>query len=259
MTAPARNHRPTVYLDTETTHLHPDYRHVWEIGMVLDDGNAGPLRETRIFIADVDLADADERSLEISGFYRRHPQYCTPEGLDHPLSTGESGLLTARDAAVVVERWTRSAIVAGIVPSFDAEGLARMLRVHRLRPAWKYYLRDVATHAEGWLNGRASLGVPLPVPAPVTAEQISLACGIQPPGPDERHTALGDARWAMRLDRATAAPPQCGHDWNRVGVRDELTHYEHRDPSCATTETEPDAGDNTAVIAQHAVLEEELR
>ena len=38
-----------------------------------------------------------------------------------------------------------------------------------------------------------------PLPPPWHVDDLSRACGVDPARPEERHTALGDARWAMRL------------------------------------------------------------
>jgi hypothetical protein len=86
--------------------------------------------------------------------------------------------------------------------------LDRLLRSHGLIPAWHYHLIDVEALAVGYLYGRdrekeaqddlgdwQAMGVPLPW----DSDDLSRACGVEPPGEHERHTALGDARWAMRL------------------------------------------------------------
>lgn len=33
---------------------------------------------------------------------------------------------------------------------------------------------------------------------PWRSDDLSRTCGVEPPSDDERHTALGDARWALR-------------------------------------------------------------
>uniref|UniRef100_UPI003F49A937 hypothetical protein n=1 Tax=Nocardia suismassiliense TaxID=2077092 RepID=UPI003F49A937 len=192
--------RPIAYVDIETTELHPELRLAWNIGIVVRTSD-GAVRETEIFVADIDLSNANERSLEVGHFYQRHPQY--RNGFDHPINRGDSGLLTERDAALVVERWTREAIFAGIVPSFDALTLDAMLRRHGLKAGWHYALLDVCTFAAGSFYGRAMCGEPLPDPMPRTPEEISAACGVPLLSSEERHTALGDARWAMRLHEHT--------------------------------------------------------
>src|SRR5690606_15714544 len=108
----------------------------------------------------------------------------------------------------------------GSVPNFDTETLAAMLRRHRLCPAWHYHLIDVEALAVGYLHGRAVeldrsgeqfSGEPWDAPAneasrlrtytgmPWRSDNLSAAIGVEPPTTDERHTAMGDARWAMRM------------------------------------------------------------
>lgn len=36
------------------------------------------------------------------------------------------------------------------------------------------------------------------VTPPWPSDELSRLCGVEPSGEHERHTALGDARWAMR-------------------------------------------------------------
>lgn len=79
-----------------------------------------------------------------------------------------------------------------------------MLRRHGLIPAWSYHVVDVSAMALGWLNGRGAAAEHgatdprLPVTPPWKSDDLSLMCGVEPPGEDDRHTALGDARWALR-------------------------------------------------------------
>jgi hypothetical protein len=60
---------PLVFLDTETTGVHPA-REVWEIGMIRRDDEGE--REIQFFV-DVDLSLADPFGLSIGKFYERHP------------------------------------------------------------------------------------------------------------------------------------------------------------------------------------------
>lgn len=43
-------------------------------------------------------------------------------------------------------------------------------------------------------------------PLPWKSDNVSRVCGVEPPSEQERHTAMGDALWAMRLyDRISGA------------------------------------------------------
>lgn len=82
---------------------------------------------------------------------------------------GAQNYVTERRAAEVVARWTHQATIVGAVPNFDTEAPVRRREPDR-RP-WK-------------------------------SEDLSRRVGVEPPGEDERHTALGDARWAERIYNA---------------------------------------------------------
>jgi hypothetical protein len=193
------------FLDTETTGVHPN-RRPWEIAMILRDDMGQ--REVSIFVGDPDLSDADSFGLKIGRFYERHPQY---RGGGNPYSPHFGSdrweglrLYPERRAAGIVESWTRGAHIVGAVPSFDTETLSALLRRNELIPAWHYHLIDVEALAVGYLAGQSSVsGVGVTDPRagnlPWKSDDLSAMCGVEPPTEDERHTALGDARWAMRL------------------------------------------------------------
>lgn len=200
---------PLCFIDTETTGLHTD-RQVWDIAMIRRETSG---RQDEIsFCVDVDLAKADPFGLAIGRFYERHPlgQYLAG------LAGGDdeySERLSRSQAAEEVARWTHGAHIVGSVPNFDTETLAPLLRAHGLMPAWHYHVIDVETLAVGYLHGVAARAIdealmrgeePPPVDRakaapPWKSDEISRAVGVEPPSDDERHTALGDAKWAMRI------------------------------------------------------------
>jgi hypothetical protein len=211
---------PIVFLDTETTGLHAD-RRPWEIAMIRrefdDAGNFRHQSEITYQVSDVDLSSAELIGLNIGRFYERHHRFKRYEDDDYFVSIAEpdpfmmgSGPITAyigpeAMVAAEVERWTRNAHIVGAVPNFDTELLAAMLRRHGLCPSWRYHLIDVENLAVGFLKASVHAGVIVPefVPEalalPWKSDDISRACGVEPPTAEERHTAMGDARWAMRL------------------------------------------------------------
>lgn len=182
--------QPIVFLDTETTGLHPE-RRVWEVAMIRRDDQGE--RERRFFVRNVDLSTADAYSLQVGGFYERHPQYCPPEDRP-PKEVLDRQLLERYPAAQEIEKWTRGATIVGSVPSFDAEVLAKTLRGCSLTPAWNYHLVDIGPLAAGWLLAR---GVQVG-PPPWSTEYLADLCGVEAPSVEDRHTALGDARWVLR-------------------------------------------------------------
>ena len=221
---------PIVFLDTETTSLRPD-RWAWEVGMIRR-GLTGE-RECRFFVAlvDIGLQDSDPFSLSVGRFWERHPHAQRLAGGGAPfawqngdsmwsLSGGRTAwevpdgvVVDAADAAAIVSAWTHGAHLVGAVPAFDAETLSKLLRDNWLTPAWHYHLIDVEALAVGWLARNAvadgeRLGVPGEAKAalmraefepPWESERLSRALGVEPSSEEERHTALGDARWAARI------------------------------------------------------------
>lgn len=199
--------KPIVFLDTETTGLHAD-RRPWEIAMIVRDEHGQ--RELLIQVEDVDLSNAELIGLNIGGFHDRHVRFngLDPEGVDRHRK-GWDGMLLApeREAARAVEQWTRGAHVVGAVPNFDTECLAAMLRRHGLCPSWHYHLIDVEALMVGWIYGRraemlADLESPdrfPPIPLPWKSDDLSRVVGVNPPSEEMRHTAMGDADWAMRI------------------------------------------------------------
>lgn len=175
------------FVDCETTSLRWD-RRAWDIALVVREPGA-PDREYQWFVnaGDLDLGNADPMSLKIGRFHERHPQYRCAERSEAPMK--ELGVLKA------VELATRGAHLIGAVPSFDAEVLANRMRANGICPSWHYHLQDFETLIAGYLRGRDR-----PVPElPWRSDDLSCAIAVEPPGEDDRHTALGDARWALRV------------------------------------------------------------
>lgn len=182
-----------VFIDTETTSLRPD-RRAWEIGLIerTPDGDA----EHRWFVdADqLDLGNADPFALKIGGFYERHPEY-----------NGTVSAVLADEDYVLhrVERLTRGAHMVGAVPNFDAEVLGTRMRAHGIAPSWHYHLIDVEALAVGFLSAGDDLAEN-PLLLPWSSDELTSRLGLSPVPAEERHTALGDARWARAIyDRVT--------------------------------------------------------
>jgi hypothetical protein len=88
----------------------------------------------------------------------------------------------------------------GAVPNFDTERLALLLKRSRLIPTWHYHLIDVENLAVGYLAGRRSMSKAREfIPSlPWDSDELSRALGVETPIED-RHTAMGDVRWAMAI------------------------------------------------------------
>ena len=193
------------FVDTETTSRRPD-RRVWEIGIVVRDGGHDTEHVGFVDQADLDLGNADLMSLRIGRFHERHPQ---ASGTERQGTAGRGAVLSEGQWMTELEKLTRGAHLVGAVVNFDAEVLAARMRAHGICPSWHYHLCDVEALAVGYLNGKArhyqDLGeqetarVLLAVTGlPWKSDDLSAALGITV-SEDERHTALGDARWAMAI------------------------------------------------------------
>jgi hypothetical protein len=180
-----------VFCDTETTSLRPD-RRAWDIGLIARrPGHADVEHQWYIDGHDLDLGNADPFSLSIGRFYERHPHY----RLDRE-STG-TDTESEYDALRLVEAITRGAHLVGAVPNFDADVLSARMRAHGICPSWHYHLIDVEALAVGYLNGKWTIGREALGP-PWKSDSLSADLGITV-SEEDRHTALGDAKWARAI------------------------------------------------------------
>lgn len=177
------------FLDTETTSLRPD-RRAWEIGVIIRRPDQPDHEQSWIIDAsDLDLGNADPFSLDIGGFYQRHPQF---NGGDPDVEVCYESF-----ALEQVEALLRGAYIVGAVPNFDTEVLGNRMRVHGILPSWHYHLVDVENLAAGALRR----------PPPWGFDDLLHEFGLTFDEAD-RHTALGDARMARALyDRVMAGAP----------------------------------------------------
>jgi hypothetical protein len=190
---------PLCFVDTETDGVHPG-RKPWEVALIRRDPNG--TETTEHFYLSIDLSTADPFGLRIGGFYDRHPMGRRLSGATGPKG---SQVRPITSAAPLIARMTHEAHIVGAVPNFDTEILERLLRENGLTPAWHYHLIDIENLAVGYLNGRGA-GAMHP---PWSSDAITAALGLPPVDEKERHTALGDARWAMHVyDTVLAARPQ---------------------------------------------------
>ena len=183
------------FIDTETTSLRPD-RRAWEVGLIVRRV-AAPDHEVQLLIRseDLDLGNADVMSLKIGRFYERHPRGRgdgqIPEG---------ARLVSEAGAMAEVEFLTRGAHLVGAVPNFDADVLGQRMRANGICPSWHYHLIDVEALAVGYLHalGTAPDGNDPDIPLPWRSDDLSAALGVKV-ADEDRHTALGDAKWARAI------------------------------------------------------------
>lgn len=186
-----------VWLDCETTGLDERVEDVFEVAVIRDDGEETVFRiEPRPEV----VRAMHPKAVEVN---RYHERTSDPAWRWHDPYKALHALWGELDGVHI----------CGAVPDFDARHLAALYRRFGMEPPrHHYHLIDIEAKAVGYLDGRAALaaelarghGVILPVQAtiddlPWDSDELSRACGVEPPGEDERHTALGDARWVRRL------------------------------------------------------------
>ena len=193
------------FVDTETTSLKRGKR-IWEVAIILRRHRqvgtpAFEDSEHHYIIEDVNLYNADIKSLEIGGFFERHKR------VGH--SRGYTEAVFAEEAF----RMLHEATIVGNVPNFDTDGFEAMFCRHNLIPTWHYHLLDVENLIVGYIRGlqhaiEESGGWTEDSPLteqydhiqlydcqpPWNSEELSRIIGINPNN-YERHTAMGDARW----------------------------------------------------------------
>lgn len=176
------------FVDTETLGLHPDRHAIWEVALVLYDPDADEVtdcHEWQPTLTDEELAQGDPIGMEIGRFAQRRlkPEGQTPK----------------YDMVREFIELTDGAHLAGAVVSFDEERLRRLADRLYLRHCWHYHLIDVEAVAVGALAAR---GVAPSLPWKSDALGEALGVGIDE---EDRHTAMGDAMWALQMYRAAVA------------------------------------------------------
>ena len=166
-----------VFLDLETTGLDPDRHEIWDIGIINEDG-----KEWNPLIYPVHPETADPTSLRMNGYYDVFGSIGPKKGRHTS---------ARKDIAAILAESLAGKHIVGAVPSFDAAFLERFLRAQGYAPAWHYHLVDVEAMAAGRLQ----------LIPPWDSDNISRRLGVNP-DLFERHTAIGDARWAKALYEA---------------------------------------------------------
>jgi hypothetical protein len=219
-----------VFLDLETTGLDPDRHDIWEIGAIVR-GSDPEWDGEWLWQLRPDLATADPTGLRISRYYEREMLGRLPETTAVELAAPDQGRrpvrkVTPADVAHRLARLLDGAHIVGAVPSFDAAFLAPFLRKHGQAPTWHYHLVDVEAMAAGYLHGGAwvverRLGPDAGTRPRATAalpwrsDELTAAVGATVASEADRHTALGDARWAMSTFDAITGYAPVGEDGAR--------------------------------------------
>jgi hypothetical protein len=182
---------PLVFMDTETTGLSLD-DDIWEFAAIRREPDG---TETELHLL---IQHARAKCERLPQSFRE----------DHEKRWSDVRSVPADQAALSIhDLFTHphsdvKPHVVGAVPNFDTERLAAMLTAFGFAVPWHYHLIDVENLAVGYLAGRASHGdldAGLAIPfLPWKSDDLAAALGVTITE-DERHTARGDARWAMRI------------------------------------------------------------
>ncbi len=185
---------PLLFMDMETTGLRPDIHVPWELGYAVashDTVNDALFvaygGQSFIKVSDEAMRLADPTALAIGGFHRRYDakNAITPERAAEILRLAADSIAHSCANPAAPKPY-----LVGAVPSFDSN----MACIHWLgwpgfgAGAWHYHLIDV----ENLVAGRQR------IPPPYSSAALSEAVGVSPDRPD-KHTALGDVKWAIEL------------------------------------------------------------
>lgn len=177
-----------VFLDTETLGVHIDAP-IWELAAVRrrPDGTEATLHLFIHHDPDRWLKDPNFPESFKRDYYQRYP---------------EDNDVPRYSAARILQNFlTGRPHIVGSVPNFDTERIShQLLRPNDIPDPWHYHLIDVENLVVGFIAGRASQGdvdAGLAMPdLPWDSNALSRAVGVDPDD-YERHTAMGDVRWAM--------------------------------------------------------------
>jgi hypothetical protein len=215
--------RTLLAVDTETTSLCRPYlrhgRRIWETAIIRREPD-GTERHFHAFtrIADLGLIemlpfsvavsidsplkhrlrtylpDTVLKALDVGQFWDRHPEMVGLPDIQHPELVSEKTL-----AKTLMMKWLTPGAAhdptldfLANVPNFDDLGLADLLHRHGWidsDPPWHYQLVPVEAVAAG------ALGNPAP---PWNSHDLSRRLGVDPDH-YRRHTAAGDAQWALDM------------------------------------------------------------
>ena len=192
---------PICFIDTETTGLGPESK-PWEIAIIRRDEHGDV--EHHLLVELPDQSKADPYALRLGGFYERHPQGIA---LTTKVTPGHLEVQPTSFAARIVARLTHGAYLVGVNPAYDVDVLGRLMRANGVLPTWDYHLVDLYALCIGWLNARgADAGMDPFTPPWPKSDVLADLCGVTAATTEDRHTAMGDARWAMRwYDAITTA------------------------------------------------------
>ena len=173
---------PLAFVGTETTGPDPDQHEIWEVAII-----TWPEGAEHAWLLPVEhLAWADAKALGLGNFHRRHPQGNEFFAMNGAILARDRGHLASELAQL-----THGRHLVGMGTASDTQRLERLLRSENVAPSWGYHLVDMEALVAG------SLGLP----PPWRSTELSRKLDVEPDDFD-RHTALGDCRWALAVYQA---------------------------------------------------------
>lgn len=198
--------RPICFVDVESTALGAKAV-AWEVAIVRRevDGTVHQGVLQQAFTLWTLPEGTEPQALDVGGWLRRG-QDNSSYLADLPESVRILRTESEETFARQVHGWLHDEpLLVGVGVAFDAAVLSSMFLRHDLpEQPWHYGIVDLKAATWGNLLGQDTVnglgGVPVPedLALPMHSERLAAALGVEPCAPEERHTALGDARWAAR-------------------------------------------------------------
>ncbi|WP_370665375.1 hypothetical protein [Streptomyces sp. IBSBF 2507] len=191
------------FVDTETTHLDAEIGEVWEVAVILRETDDNTPTDTEyVWQVRPNLATADPESLKIGRYLERFVVPPHAEAAWTGYDQGPVLPMQRREVVAAVMDVLSGAVLVGSNPGFDDRFLRKLLGPGAAQ--WHYRPVDIAVLAAGYMHGLAHmLGQAGTRPEyfrdpqmPYSSRSLSRWVGVEPPGDEAAHTALGDARWA---------------------------------------------------------------
>lgn len=182
------------FIDTETVDLDPGPATIWELALILRDGDHADCEMVWHIRPDVPAGSAV--AVGIGGYYERCRARRFPAGsgaLVHD-SDDDCGDPAPREsgseiAAQLAPMLSKATLVGANVGSFDVQHLDAFLRAHGECLAADYHYIEIESLAYGWALGRA-----LPEPSwPLKLHGALRVCGLDP-ATYRAHEAIEDTR-----------------------------------------------------------------
>jgi hypothetical protein len=187
------------FLDTETTGLVSGIHEPWEVALIAPN-EVGVMKEHRWFLP-ANIANADPVALSIGRYHERHPKGNAYDkvggGSIGPRPNPDHKLVEWRDFAQEFVKLTHGMHLVGAIVSFDVDFLNRLIRANGLSHSWHHHIIDIEAMAVGYLKQRDGIHARVTAP-PWDSHTLTEELGVTVPEAD-KHTALGDARWAKTM------------------------------------------------------------